>query len=367
MLFVFQKGGKDNAFVASVLPRTIQLFIYNSYLYSVQTRFHSSSTDQQIHSCMNNSINLNSSLHNLLASPTSGQSKIGLPRKTNSYRRTLDLGASDMPSLSRSASPINYDLEAYDEIEIMLDFEPEMDIKDLDLETRSISPNVEELPKLPTDAEAKPLTIHTVAEAQWEELSQEERDRLMSEGLAAAAGAESSGHIRRVFRYLGYDSDDDADTISDSSDDEWHECREGSPDPFSNSEYELSDNPYTESEHEFADDNNFQSEGSDAPLFAGIHGHEEESEDSRPFYALTEDERDTFFHLGNIVRGLEHKAETLPSATLAPDFVMAWRHFEVAMFGIAAEVRIGEVPVRIPVLVNPETAPQWAQSAGTVS
>ncbi len=68
-----------------------------------------------------------------------------------------------MPSLSRSASPINYDIEAYDEIEIMLDFEPEMDIKDLrirraqDLETRSLSPNVEELRKLPTDAEAKPL------------------------------------------------------------------------------------------------------------------------------------------------------------------------------------------------------------------
>ena len=285
----------------------------------------------------------------------------------------LDLGASDMPSLSRSASPIKYDLEVYDEIEIMLEFEPEMDIKDLrirrtqDLETRSLSPNVEELRKLPTDAEAKPLTIHTVAEAQWQELSQEERDRFMSEGLATATGAASPGYICRVFRYLGYDSDDDADTISDSSDDEWHECREGSPNPFSNSEYELSDNPHTESGHEFADDNNFQSEGSDGPLLAGTHGHEEESEENRPFYALTKDERDTFFHMGNIVRGLEHKAETLPSATLAPDFVMAWRHFEVAMFGIAAEVRIGEVPVRIPVLVNPETAPQWAQSAGTVS
>ncbi len=210
------------------------------------------------------------------------------------------------------------------------------------------------------------MIIHTVAEAQWQELSHEKRDRLMIEGLAAA-GEASSEHICRVFRYLGYDSDDDADTLNESSDDESHECREESPNPFSNSEYELSDNPYTESEHEFADDNSFQSEGSDAPLLAGTHSHEEESEDHRPFYALTKEERDTFFHMENIVRGLEHKAETVPSVTLAPDFVMAWRHFEVAMFGIAAEVRIGEVLVRIPVLVNPETAPQWAQSAGTVA
>ena len=277
-----------------------------------------------------------------------------------------------MPSLSRSASPINYDIEAYDEIEIMLDFEPEMDIKDLrircaqDLETRSLSPNVEELRKLPTDAEAKPLTIHTVAEAQWQELSQEKRDRLMIEGLAAA-GEASPEHICRVFRYLGYDSDDDADTLNESSDDEWHECLEGSHNPFSNSEYEFSDNPYTESEHEFADGNSFQSEGSDGPLLAGTHGHEEESEDHRPFYALTKDERYIFFQMAGIIQSLERKSETLPSATLAPDFVMAWRHFELAMFGIAAYTRNGEVPVRSPVVVNSETAPQRAQSDGTVS
>jgi hypothetical protein len=156
------------------------------------------------------------------------------------------------------------------------------------------------------------------------------------------------------FQYLGSDADDGVGTTNDVSDDEWHECREGSPNPFSNSEYE------------FSDDNDIQSECSESPLLAATSSHEEQSEDHRPFYALTKDEQDIYFQMDDIVGTLEHRAETLPSVALTPDFVTAWRHFELAMFGFAAEPRIGEVPVRTPVVVNPETAPQRAQSADTV-
>lgn len=198
-------------------------------------------------------------------------------------------------------------------------------------------------------------------EVQWEELSQDERDLLINEGLAAATDAASTGYICQVFKAHGNDSNDNAETTSNVSDDEWHECREGSPNLFLNSEYELSDNTCTESEHEFADGNDIQSEGSESPLLAGARSREEESEDHRPFYALTNDERNVYFQMADIMRSLEHKAETLPSVALSPDFVTAWRHFELAMFGFAANPGIGEVPVGIPVVDNPESVFEWAQ------
>jgi hypothetical protein len=71
--------------------------------------------------------------------------------------------------------------------------------------------------------------------------------------------------------------------------------------------------------------------------------------------------------MAEIVRSLEHKAETLPSAALSPDFVTAWRHFELAMFGFTANSGIGEVPLGIPVVVDPESASELAQFVGEVS
>ncbi len=270
-----------------------------------------------------------------------------------------------MPSVSRSISPNNYHLQASDEIEIILGFELEMDIEDFGIGHRQ---HLDTLVASDDDmeAEATLLTIPSLIEAQWEELSQEERDRLMSEVSAAPTGAASAGYVCHVLRHLENGYNDDAHTTSDVSDDEWHECQEGSPNPFSNSEYELSDNTYTESEHEFSEDNDFQSEGSDAPLLAATSSHEEESEDHRPFYILTNDERDVYFQMADIMRTMEHKVGALPSTAPTAHLCMAWCHFELAMFGIAAEPRIGEVPVRIPVAVNPESASEWAQSVGEV-
>ncbi len=274
----------------------------------------------------------------------------------------LDLGASDMSSVSRSASPINYHIDASDDIEIMLELDPEMDIEDFPIghpqHVENLFPNDDDM-----EAAATLFTIHSAMEAQWEELSQEERDQLTSEGLAIATGAASTGYICQVFPF-GNGYNDDA---TDVSDDEWHECRDGSPNPFSNSEYELSDNSYAESEHEFADNSDIQSEGSEAPLLAGNCSREEEPEDHRPFYALTQDERNVYFQMAEIVRSLEHKTETLPSVAISPDFVTAWRHLELAMFGFAATPGMGEVPVGIPVLVNPESASELAQFVGEVS
>jgi hypothetical protein len=277
----------------------------------------------------------------------------------------LDLGAFDMSSVSRSASSINYNLEASDEIDIMLGFGLDMDIEDFQI---GHPQHVETLFLNDDDMEAAAtlFTINSAMEAQWEELSQEEGVLLMNERLAAATSAASTGYICQGFPYLGNDTNNNAETTKDVSDDEWHECREGSPNPFSDSEYELSDNTYTESEHEFADNNDIQSECSAAPLLAGTRGHEEESEDHRPFYALTKDERDVYFQMTDIVRSLEHKAETVPSVAFSPDFVTAWRHFELAMFGFAANPGIGEVPVGIPVVVDPESASELAQFVGEV-
>lgn len=140
-----------------------------------------------------------------------------------------------MPPVSRSTSRIDYNIEASDEIEIMLELGLDIDIEDFPIghpeHLETAFPNDDDM-----EAAATLLTINSAMEAQWEELSQDERDLLINEGLTAATDAASTGYICQVFQAHRNDSNDNAKTTSSVSDDEWHECREGSPNPFLNSE-----------------------------------------------------------------------------------------------------------------------------------